>query len=170
MGVVVLGFALLVGWSLFAWIDDSEQGNLASGLTAAVAAVGAITSLIISIRQRRVEEGMAWRGRSDAQRANEVRAHLSAATRVLKELEGELGLRIRVLEQHQRDAERYEQLASLNAEQAKAIENLVGRQFARQSRMTWVQWVGSLLAAFALGLVVNWISAPALDWVRQLLS
>ncbi|MGX7826071.1 hypothetical protein ACTG9Q_13355 [Actinokineospora sp. 24-640] len=31
----------------------------------------------------------------------------------------------------QANAERYEQLASLNAEQAKAIEGLVGRQFER---------------------------------------
>ena len=133
------------------------------GLGAVVLSVSVLTSRTAARKPVGAEVSV-------AQRADEVRDHLTVATRLLNELEDELATRIRVLEQHQRDSERYEQLASLNAEQAKAIENLVGRQFARQSRMTWLQWVGSLLAAFALGLVVNWISAPALDWVRQLLS
>ena len=80
-------------------------------------------------------------------------------------MEDDLAVRMQVLEQNQANAERYERLASLNAEQAKAIEDLVGRQFTRQSRLTWVQWGASLLAAFALGLVVNWISTPLLAWL-----
>ena len=58
-------------------------------------------------------------------RAAAVRRHLSLATRLLEGLEEDLAVRIRLMEQHQADAERYEQLASLNAEHAKAIENLV---------------------------------------------
>ncbi|QFZ20486.1 hypothetical protein [Saccharothrix syringae] len=123
----------------------------------------AITLARLISRSALTVPGAEERGISD--RADQARDHLSAAAQLLDELGDELAARIRLLEQHQADAERYKQLASLNAEQAKAIEGLVGRQFARQSRLTWMQFGGSLVAAFVLGLVVNWISQPALAWL-----
>lgn len=94
----------------------------------------------------------------------EARMHMDATGQLLRELEDELSTRTKILEQLQADAERYEQLASLNAEQAKAINDMVGQQFKRQSRATWWQWWGSIVLAAILGFIVNWASTPLLDF------
>ena len=57
-------------------------------------------------------------------RIAEARQHIDATGKLLRELEDELNARIKILEQLQDKSERYEQLASLNSEQAKAIEDL----------------------------------------------
>lgn len=101
-------------------------------------------------------------------RITEVRRHLDATRRVLQELEDDLNDRTKLLERVQADAERYEQLATLNREQARAIENMVDRQFSRQARMAWWQWILSLVAAFILGLMVNWLSGPIGSWLNHL--
>ncbi|WNV90350.1 hypothetical protein [Umezawaea sp. Da 62-37] len=105
------------------------------------------------------------RERSIADRADEARDHLTAAAQLLNEIGDELAVKTNLLEQREADAKHYEHLASLNVEQAKAIEGLVGRQFARQSRVTWLQFGGSLVAAFVLGLIVNWVSNPVLEMI-----
>ncbi|MCA1708343.1 MAG: hypothetical protein LC808_35735 [Actinobacteria bacterium] len=83
----------------------------------------------------------------------------------MRELEDELSTRTTVLEQLQDKAERYERLASLNSEQAKAIENMVGQQFKRQARSTWWQWWGAIVLVGILGFIVNWLSTPLLNWI-----
>jgi phage gpG-like protein len=75
-------------------------------------------------------------------------------------LEHELDTRIRILEQLQADAKRYEHLASLNAEQAEAIERTVAQQFKTQSRTVWWQWWAAIIIAIISGFIINWISAP----------
>jgi hypothetical protein len=90
----------------------------------------------------------------------EVREHINATGRILSELEHELNARIGILEQLQTDAKRYEQLASLNVEQAGAIENMVAHQFEAQSRVTWWQWWVAIVVAVVSGFVINWVSGP----------
>jgi uncharacterized membrane protein YfbV (UPF0208 family) len=99
------------------------------------------------------------------QRIADVREHLLQTGRLLRELEDDLATRTEILTQRQADADRYEKLASMNAEQAKAIEDLIGRQFSKQSRSTKLQWWFGLLLAFVLGLIVNWVSQPLLNWI-----
>jgi len=100
-------------------------------------------------------------------RIADIRENLGATGRLLRELENELNTRNKILEQLQSDTERYEQLASLNAEQAKAIEDMIGQKFKRQSRATWRQWWGAIILAIIFGFIVNWISTPLLNWLVQ---
>ncbi|MDQ3764235.1 MAG: hypothetical protein M3460_22440 [Actinomycetota bacterium] len=100
-------------------------------------------------------------------RIAEARQHMDATGKLLRELEDELNTRIKVLEQLQAYSERYEQLASLNREQAKAIEDMVGYQFKRQERITWRQWWGAIVLAGILGFIINWASNPLWDWITR---
>jgi hypothetical protein len=100
-------------------------------------------------------------------RIAETRNHMNTTGRILCELEDELSTRIKNLEQLQTDAERYERLASLNAEHAKAIEDMVGQQFKRQSRATWWQWWTAIFLAAVLGFIVNWASTPLWEWLTH---
>jgi hypothetical protein len=97
----------------------------------------------------------------------EAREYLIGTGRILRDLEDELNTRTKVLEQLHADADRYERLVSLNVEQAKAIEDMVGRQFERQLRITWWQWWGSIALAIIFGFVVNWASVPLWDWLTR---
>jgi hypothetical protein len=100
-------------------------------------------------------------------RIAEVRKHMNAAGKLMRELEDELNTRTQVFEQLQADSERYEQLASLNRPQAKAIEDMVGHQFKRQARITWWQWWGAIVLAGILGFIINWASSPLWDWITR---
>jgi len=100
-------------------------------------------------------------------RIADIRENLGATGRLLRELENELNIRTKILEQLQSDTERYEQLASLNVEQAKAIDDMIGQKFKRQSRATWWQWWGEIILAIIFGFVVNWVSTPLLGWLVQ---
>ena len=100
-------------------------------------------------------------------RIADIRENLGATGRLLQELENELNIRTKILEQLQSDTERYEQLASLNVEQAKAIDDMIGQKFKRQSRATWWQWWGEIILAIIFGFVVNWVSTPLLGWLVQ---
>ncbi|GHG03583.1 MULTISPECIES: hypothetical protein [Amycolatopsis] len=53
---------------------------------------------------------------------------------LLRALEDDLSTGTALLDPAHADAERHEKLASLNADQAKAVEDLVGSQFNRQGR------------------------------------
>jgi len=165
LSYIFLG-ALVVGASGFlVWVLARFGLELADRVASVLGTLIAVCAMAVTARQSRIALRKARSEESVAERADAVRDHLSIATRLLGELEDELSTRTRLLEQRQQDAERYERLASLNEEQAQVIEDLVGRQFERQSRVAWVQWIASVLAAFALGLVVNWISAPVLAWL-----
>ena len=85
-------------------------------------------------------------------RIKTLRNNLAETGRLLRELEDELDERTRVLEELAQKSEQYERLASLNQDQAKAIEALVGREFQKQARLSWWQWGLSLLSAFVLGI------------------
>jgi hypothetical protein len=100
-------------------------------------------------------------------RIADIRETLGTTGRLLRELENELDTRTKILEQLQCDTERYEQLASLNAEQAKTIEDMIGQKFKRQSRATWWQWWGAIILAVIFGFIVSWASTPLLDWLVQ---
>ncbi|WP_370964764.1 hypothetical protein [Amycolatopsis sp. cg9] len=95
---------------------------------------------------------------------DEVKSHLTRTRDLLSELEDDLTTRTALLEKTQEDAERYEHLASLNAEQAKAIDDLVGRQFKRQGRADAIYWWAALVIAFLSGIVVNAITPTVLSW------
>jgi hypothetical protein len=102
---------------------------------------------------------------SPQDRIKEVVRHLEATRGLLSALEDDLTTRTKVLQQLKDDAERYEKLTTLNAEQAKAIDDLVGRQLKRQSKVMWWQWIGSLVLAITFGFIVNWLSTPLLNWI-----
>jgi len=96
-----------------------------------------------------------------------VKEQLQSVGSLLRELEDDLATRTKLLEQRQADADRYEKLASLNKDQAKAVEDLVGRQFKRQGKASAIYWWVGLVLAFVVGLVVNWISGPLWAWLNR---
>ncbi len=97
-------------------------------------------------------------------RITEVKDHLTRTSTLLRALEDDLATRTKLLEQAEADADRYEKLASLNAEQAKAVEDLVGRQFQRQGRANAIYWWAALVIAFISGIVVNAVTPTVLSW------
>ncbi len=106
-------------------------------------------------------------GRSEVtyrDRIIEVKEHLTRTSTLLRALEDDLATRTTLLEQAEADADRYEQLASLKAEQAKAVEDLIGRQFKRQGRSALIYWWAALVLAFLSGIVVNAITPTVLSW------
>jgi hypothetical protein len=102
--------------------------------------------------------------RSPQDRIKEVVRHLESTGRLLRDLEDDLATRTKVLQQLQQDAERYEKLIGLNAEQAKAIDDMVGRQLKQQAKEARLLWIISLVLAVVFGFVVNWFSTPLLNW------
>ncbi|WP_328452758.1 hypothetical protein [Amycolatopsis sp. NBC_00438] len=98
-------------------------------------------------------------------RIGEVRRHLAATGKILRELEDDLSTRVALLQATQAKANEYERLASINAQQAQAIDAMVGRQFKRQGRASAIYWWAGVVLAFVLGLVVNWFSAPLWAWI-----
>lgn len=98
-------------------------------------------------------------------RIDRARQNVDATGQLLLELEHDLSTRTKVLEQIQADAERYERLVSVNIEQAKAIENMISRQFGRQALSARWQWWGLIVLVIIFGFIVNWLSAPLLDWL-----
>ncbi len=124
-----------------------------------------------------VASGAFWTSRIDKELAKvkiprrdriaEARRYIDATGKLLGELEDELNTRIKVLEQLQATSERYEQLASLNREQAKTIEDMVRHQFKRQERITWLQWWGAIVLAGILGFIINWASNPLWVWITH---
>ncbi|MGY6658677.1 hypothetical protein ACXIZN_41615 [Amycolatopsis sp. TRM77291] len=100
-------------------------------------------------------------------RVKAVKSHLESSGNLLRELEDDLATRTAILEQRQAEADRYEKLASLNEAQAKAVEDLVGRQFERQDKASAIYWWSGIAIAFVLGLVVNWISGPLWAWITR---
>lgn len=102
---------------------------------------------------------------SPQDRIKEAVRHIEATKGLLSMIEDELATRTRVLQQLKDDAEHYKKLTTLNAEQAKAIDDLVSRQLKRQSKLTWWQWIGSIILSIIFGFVVNWLSSPLLNWL-----
>lgn len=98
-------------------------------------------------------------------RIGEVREHLAATSKILRELEDDLSTRMALLHTTQAKAYEYERLASINAQQAQAIDAMVGRQFKRQGRASAIYWWAGVVLAFVLGLVVNRFSAPLWAWI-----
>ncbi len=92
---------------------------------------------------------------------------MTVARELMNELEDELAVRSATLQRLQADAQRYERLATLNAEQAEAVEELVGRQFRRQGRIAAMQWWLSVVLAIVIGFLINWLSAPVWNWIAR---
>ncbi|MFK3985225.1 hypothetical protein ACI2K4_33235 [Micromonospora sp. NPDC050397] len=103
--------------------------------------------------------------RTTVRELEQARWQLAKARRMLDQLEAE---RDAVRREKRDETDRYERLASITREQAELVEHLITRQLVRQSRTTWVQWYVSLLLAFLLGLVVNWVSDPVYAWLLHL--
>ncbi|WP_372659852.1 hypothetical protein [Amycolatopsis kentuckyensis] len=130
-----------------------------SGVLAVAAGSGALTFWRAEARSRREEGEVTYRDR-----ITEVKDHLTRTSTLLRALEDDLATRTKLLEQAEADADRYEKLASLNAEQAKAVEDLVGRQFQRQGRANAIYWWAALVIAFISGIVVNAVTPTVLSW------
>lgn len=97
-----------------------------------------------------------------------IRSSLAQTSQLLAGLQDELDTRMRLLDQRQQDMDRVKHLASLNSEQARAIEDMVDRQLQRQDRKNVTLWWVGLPVAFGVGLVVNWISSPLWGWISSL--
>ncbi|RSN45135.1 hypothetical protein DMC64_20040 [Amycolatopsis sp. WAC 04197] len=100
-------------------------------------------------------------------RLDEVREHVARARELMAELEDDVATRTAALEKLLEDSKYYENLATVNKTQAKAIEDMVSRQFRRQGRITTVQWWLSIVAAIVFGFVVNWASTPVWAWFTR---
>jgi hypothetical protein len=144
-------------------------GGSRSHATSWAPVIGCIIALVVSIAVTYLLSGESRRAAvrqvTYRDRITEVKDHLARTSTLLCALEDDLATRTALLEQVQTKAERYEKLASLNADQAKAVEDLVGRQFQRQGRSNAIYWWAGIVIAFALGLIVNWISAPLWAWI-----
>lgn len=130
-----------------------------TGSVVAVTLAIAVTYLNYRDSRRAAKPEVTYRDR-----ISEVKAHLTRTSTLLRALEDDLTTRTELLEQAEADADRYEKLASLNADQAKAVEDLVGRQFKRQGRSAAIYWWASLVLAFLSGIVVNAITPTVLSW------
>ncbi|MEJ2851866.1 MULTISPECIES: hypothetical protein [unclassified Saccharothrix] len=151
-------------------LSHDSEGDVvvpvAVGVISVSVAVGAMLVALIVGRRLNRQAGR-FPVMTPAGRIEQARDHLDSTARLLRQLEDELTTLTRVLEQRQVDADRYQRLAMLNADQAKLVEHLVARQFERQTRTTWRLQGFQITTAFLLGLVVNWISQPALYWLSS---
>lgn len=170
----VLGLLALIGSSIAAVVavirepSASASGAVNSWFVAVVVGMTVLSFIGSLLVGRAAKSVTATMELSPHERIDRVRRHLADTGLLLSELQDDLATRTRVLEQLQADSERYERLASLNKEQAEAIQDLIGRQFTRQQRTSLWQQGLFLAPAFLLGFVVNWLSGPALQWVGDL--
>lgn len=158
VAISAIGASLLLG----AWSADTSSSTASwpSWVAGAVSVVGLVAALTgWRENARRLGRKVTYRDR-----ITEVKENLTRTSLLLSALEDDLATRTRLLEKAQADAERYEKLASLNAEQAKAVEDLVGRQFERQGRANAYYWWAGIVVAFVLGIVVNAITPTVLSW------
>jgi hypothetical protein len=153
---------------LAAWAGSSAIATVVGGATALLALSGVAFTYFrnqrayLQYQRRRSAEERTFRSR-----IADVRRHMTHARELMVELEDELATRSKALEQLQADAKRYERLATLNSKQAKAIEDLVGRQFQRQGRTATWQWWASIVLAIVFGFLVNWLSTPLWNWITH---
>lgn len=169
-GLAALG--AMVVTLLFTPTDPAEQNTAIPAWVTWAMMITVVVTVAAGVLQWRVigrnSASVSTIEKSPRDRIVQVRNHLAATARLLSELQDDLATRTRVLEKLQSDAERYERLASLNREQANAIQELIGRQFAGQRKASAWQQVMFLVPAFLLGLIVNWLSAPVLSWISSL--
>lgn len=152
-GAIAIVFALFLVAATLSDVHVDREVWIGPALLAVVAVVASV-----SLRPKPKMQ-------SPQDRIKEVVRHLEATGGLLSAIEDDLTTRTKVLQQLEDDAERYEKLTTFNAEQAKAIDDLVGRQLKRQSKVMWWQWIGSLVLAIIFGFIVNWLSAPLLNWI-----
>lgn len=159
---LLVGSILVTGSAVTAVVIATAGPARWSQLVAA--GVGIATSLIGMIISARSSLRLATGQMTYPDKITEIKGHLTSTSMLLRALQDDLVTRTAMLEQLEADADRYEKLASLNAEQAEAVEDLVGRQFKRQGRSAAIYWWAALVLAFLSGIVVNAITPTVLSW------
>jgi hypothetical protein len=166
LGVLARVFAAGVAFTLTILVGSPSADPAATMWILGVGTGAALMTAVLGwwyldrVRQR-------GRAQTHQDRIREVKEHLTRTGELLSALNDDLATRTALLEKAEADADRYEKLASLNAEQAKAVEDLVGRQFKRQGRANAIYWWAAIVVAFISGIVVNAITPIVLAGSRS---
>ncbi|MFG1737934.1 hypothetical protein ACGFLT_07915 [Micromonospora chalcea] len=158
VGVLVLLLALLCS------VPSIEQRDAVVGAASIVTSVSCV--IYLRIHMRRVIHRLRFEHLED--RIALMRGTMRYVAKFAEEVESSMRIRMEVLEDLQGQISRNEALSNLTREQAEAINLALGNHFKRQddssARLAWFM----LIPAFVLGLVVNWLSDPAWDVIKEI--
>jgi hypothetical protein len=92
-------------------------------------------------------------------RINELTKGLQSSSRLIKEIEEEIALRTKLVENLRQDANQYQQLAALNKEQADAVAKVLQSQLEREGTKSFWKGAAVNFIFFIAGLIASLLIA-----------
>jgi len=98
-----------------------------------------------------------------------LRQNLDSSKRLIREINAEFDLQVAAAEKIKAEAEQNQRLAELNADQARAVKNLIESVQDRASkiggRQQWLFFLAGLLASVPLGVIGNFVFESVKAWL-----